>query len=145
MPSAPINTSAATLEPSLKCAVTSAAVLLETLETLAAMIMLGRKSVAQDAVEPLPRRQRLRAFVLADYGAVYIEDFPDLRFHTEIGAAHPELFKRSRHDRLRDDAGAAAGELALDPLVDVDRKALPAQHQAREQAAHRAADDQRAS
>ena len=36
--------------------------------------------------------------------------------------------------------GAAAGQLALDPLVDVDRKAARPQLQAREQAAHRAAD-----
>ena len=46
---------------------------------------------------------------------------------------------------LRDDARAAAGQLALDPLVNIDVPAGPPQQKPAQQAAHRAADDDGAS
>ena len=47
--------------------------------------------------------------------------------------------------RLCDDAGAAAGKLALDPLENIDLPAGAPQQQRRQEAAHRAADHQRAA
>ena len=76
MPSAPTSRSASTLRPSLKCAITARAVLLEALQAHAAVIVRRRKGVAQDAIEPLPGGQRLRAIDLDDGAALGIEDFP---------------------------------------------------------------------
>ena len=62
----------------------------------------------------------------------------------EVGRIDAEPAQRRDQIRLRDDAGAASGELALDPLEDVDVPAGAPQQQRREQAAHGAADHQRA-
>ena len=119
-----------------------AVALLEVLQPDAAVVVLRRKAVAQDTVEPLPGGERLRTFERADQLPRGIENLPRGHVDAEIGGAEPQAAQRLRHHRLGDNAGAAPGELAVDALVDVDGKTVAAQHQAGKQAAHRAADHQ---
>ena len=67
----------------------------------------------------------------------------DLNSELDIGV-EPDRAKNAAQLRLCDDAGAAAGELALDPFEHVDVPAGAPQQQRGEEAAHGAADDQRA-
>ena len=104
--------------------------LLEALQPDAAVIVLGREGVAQDAIEPLPGGQRLRTFDLADDAALGIEDLAGRHLDAEIGrcrcraraaSAAPPAGRRcrrrgrtarcrpARRSRPRSRAGAAAG------------------------------------
>ena len=60
-----------------------------------------------------------------------IENLSGRDLDAEIGRIDPEPAQRRDQIRLRDDAGAAAGELALDPLEDVDVPAGAPQQQRR--------------
>ena len=109
-----------------------------------AMIMRRRKRVPQHAVDPLPGRQHLRAFEFADKTACRIEDLPGRDRDAEIGRIDAKAADAIDQVGLRHDAGAAAGQLALDALENIDGPAGPAQLERRQQAAHRAANHQSA-
>jgi hypothetical protein len=76
------------------------------------------------------------------YDATFsVEDLPLRDLDTKIGGLDAELLQRIDQFRLRHDAGAAAGQWAFHPLENLHIPPAPAQHQAGEQPAHRAADD----
>jgi len=119
--------------------------LLETDQTEAAMVALRRERVAQHAVDALPGGQYLRAGDSGGGAAVAIEDFARGHGNAEIACIEPERVEPRDQFGLRDDAGAAAGKLAADPLENIDVPAAPIKHDAGQKPAHRAADDQRAA
>jgi hypothetical protein len=119
-------------------------VLLEGLDAAAAVIALLRERIAQHAVDPLPGGENLRACELCSEPAGRIEDFSGGDLDPEVGRIDAEPPQRRDQIRLRDDAGAAAGEFALDPLEHGDVPAGPAQQQRSQEAAHGAAGDERA-
>jgi hypothetical protein len=108
------------------------------------MIVLGRKGIAQHAIDPLPGREHLRAFDSQPHASGDVEQLARARHHAELADIEPERFQMRDQFRLRHDPGAAAGQLALHALEDVDNKAAPPKHDRGEEPAHRAADDDRA-
>src|SRR5262249_61884160 len=110
----------------------------------AAVVAFRREGVAQHAKHPLPGGEHLRAVDPAAHAAAGIEDLPRLELDAEIARVEAERLEDRDQLRLGDDARAAAGQLALDPLEHVHVPATLAQHQAGQQAAHRATDHQRA-
>ncbi len=116
--------------------------LLESRDAPAAVVAFARKRIAQHAVDALPGGEHLRAGVLG-------VSRPDASRILRVVISTPRPvgsmpIRRSALDQvgLRDDAGAAAGELALHPLEDVDLPAGAPQQQRRQEPAHRAADDE---
>src|SRR5262249_26785897 len=116
----------------------------EAADAAAAVVVLARKRVTQQPVDALPSRQNLRTRELASHPTRRIEDFPGGDLDPEIGRIDAEPAQRLDQIGLRDNAGAAPCELALDPLEDVDVPAGAPQQQRSQEAAHRAADDQHA-
>jgi len=116
---------------------------LVTNEPAPAVIALGRKGVAQQPVDALPGREHLRAMDLLGQLALGVEDLAGGDVHAERGGLEPQLTQALDQFLLGDDAGTAAGQFALHAFVDIHRPAGPAQHQGAQQAAHRAADDNR--
>src|SRR6516165_9300227 len=129
-PSAPTSSSASAASPSPKCATT--------------VVALARERVPQHPVDALPGGENLGTCELAGQPAGRIQDLTGRDLHAERGWIDAEPAQRFDQIRLRDDAGAAAGELALDPLEDIDVPSGAAQQQRGQQAAHGAAHDQRA-
>ena len=72
-----------------------------------------------------------------------IEDFAGRDLDPEIGWIDVDPAHRLDQVGLGDDAGATPREFALDPLEDVDLPAGAPQQQRGQEAAHRAADDER--
>ena len=91
-----------------------------------AMILRARERVAQHAIDPLPGREHLRTFEVADQTACRVENLPRRDRDAEIGRIDAEPADAFDQVRLRDDAGAAAGQFALDPLEDIDDPSRPA-------------------
>ena len=120
-------------------------VLRKRLQRAAAMIMRGRKRIAQDAVNALPGGQHLETFDGQRGAAVDVEELSGSRRHTEIARIEPERVEPCDQLGLRHDACAAAVELALHALEYVDCPAAPPQHDGGQKPAHRAADHQRAA
>ena len=114
----------------------------EVPQILAEVIAVGRERVAQQLEQAVPGGLELTARLLADDAPVPVEraaaQHLDAEIRARIDADGADGFAQLR---MRDDAGAAAGELGIGPLKDVDMPAAPAQQERREQAAHRAADD----
>ena len=112
----------------------------------AAVIALRRKSVAQQPVDPLPGGEHLRAIELARSAGPRASRILRVVMSTpSASVASPSAAQPLDQFVLRDDAGAAAGQFAVHPLVDIDGPPGAAQQQPAEQAAHRAADDNRAA
>src|ERR1700722_7471893 len=109
------------------------------------MIKLRRECIAQHAVDALPGGQTLWAGDGGGRPAGAVEDLARDQRHAEIAGIEPERIEPRDQLGLRDDTGAAAGELAADTLENVDVPAAPVQHDAGQKPAHRAADDQRAA
>ena len=109
------------------------------------MVALRRERVAQHAVDALPGGQHLRAGDGGGRAAVAVEDLARGHGDAEIAGIEPERIEPRDQLGLRHDAGAAAGELAADPLENIDVPAAPIEHDAGQKPAHRAADDQRAA
>src|SRR5262245_617236 len=107
--------------------------------------MRGRKSIAQQPINALPRGEDLRAVARQRQAAFAIEHLPARDGHTELVGVNTERLPMGDERRLRDDAGATAGKLARHALVDIGLPAAPPQHQRDQKSAHRAADDQGAS
>ena len=78
---------------------------------------------------------------LAPLYAGYVEDLAGRDFDPEVGRIDPDPAQGLDEIGLRHDARATAGELALDPLENLDLPACAPQQQPRQQAAHRATDD----
>ena len=115
-------------------------------ELLAVVIALRRKGAAQHVVEPVPRGENLRVRPFQHQPAGEIVDAARRDIDAEVlvpGDAGG--VERLLEHRMGDDAGAAPGERAVHPLVDVDVETAAAQQQAGEQPGERAADDQRAA
>lgn len=72
-----------------------------------------------------------------------VENLASGDVHAERVGGEPQLTQALDQFPLGDDAGAAAGQFALNALVNVHRPAGPAQHQRAQQTAHRPADDNR--
>ncbi len=114
----------------------------EARDSAAAVIVLRRERIAHRAVDPLPGGEHLRAFIGTGERAGGIQDLAGGDRNPEIGRIDADPAQRLDQVGLRDDAGAAAGKLALHPLEDVDLPAGAAQQQPGQQAAHGAADHQ---
>jgi hypothetical protein len=95
------------------------------------MIVLRRKRIPQQPVKPLPGRQRLRTFGLDDNPALDIENLPRRHVDAQSDWIDIENPQSGNHVRLRDNASAAAGKFAFDPLIDIDDEAVRPQLQAR--------------
>ncbi len=116
---------------------------LDAVEVPALMVAGVGQSCAEQAVEVTPGSQDLPERQFADDRAVAAEDAPagdrdaDLsRLTVDTGALqHVEQF------RVGHDAGAPAGQLGADPLEDIGLPAGAAEQECREEAGHRAADD----
>src|SRR5487761_2282608 len=107
------------------------------------MIVLGRKGVAQQPVDALPGREHLRALDLLGDAVLPVENLAGGDVHAERVGGEPQPAQALDQLLLGDDAGAAAGQFALHALGDIHAPAGPAQHQPAQQAAHRAADNNR--
>src|SRR5499427_1707939 len=116
----------------------------ETADASTTVVALARERVPQHPVDALPGGENLGTIKLADEATGRIQDLSGCDLHSERGRIDSEPAQRFDQIRLRDDAGAAAGELALDPLENIDVPSGAAQQQRGQQAAHGAADDQRA-
>ena len=115
-------------------------------ELLAVVIALRRKGAAQHVVEPVPRGENLRVRPFQHQPAGEIVDATRRDIDAEVlvpGDAGG--VERLLEHRMGDDAGAAPGERAVHPLVDVDVETAAAQQQAGEQPGERPADHQRAA
>ena len=78
--------------------------LFEPSQTDAAVIKLRRKSVAQDAVDPLPGRQHWWTFDSCGDFALVIQDFACGRRDAEVAGVEPEGVQARDQLALRDDA-----------------------------------------
>ena len=112
-------------------------------EPASAVITLGRKGVPQQAVHALPGREHLWAMHLLGQPALPVENLAGGDGDAERVGGEPQPTQPLDELVLGNDAGAAAGQFALHALVDVYVPTGPAQHQRAQQAAHRAADDNR--
>jgi len=116
----------------------------ETADASTPVVTLARERVPQHPVDALPGGENLRTGELANEATGRIQDLSGRDLDPERGWVDSEPAQRFDQIRLRDDAGATAGELALDPLENIDVPAGTPQQQRGQQAAHGAADDQRA-
>src|SRR5262245_9112315 len=105
------------------------------------MIMLRRKSVAQQAIDALPGSQDLRGFDFMRQPSLRIDDLARRDVDAEILGSKPKRAQPLNQFVLRHDARAAPGQLAVHPFENIDVPPGPAQQKPSEQAAHRAADD----
>ena len=112
-------------------------------EPASAVIARGRKGVPQQAVHALPGGEHLRAMHLLGQPALPVENLAGGDGDAERVGGEPQPTQPLDELVLGNDAGAAAGQFALHALVDVYVPPGPAQHQRAQQAAHRAADDNR--
>src|SRR5262249_56636061 len=92
----------------------------ETADASATVVALARERVPQHPVDALPGGENLGTCELAGEATGRIQDLSGGDLHTERGRIDSEPAQRFDQIRLRDDAGAPAGELALDPLHDID-------------------------
>src|SRR3569623_1637595 len=116
-------------------------VLREGSQCAAAVIVLRGKGVAQQPVDALPRGRDLRAFVFMRRFATCIEDLSRGDPHAEALGLEPEPAQAADEFLLRHDAGAAAGQLTVDALVNIDVPPSPPQNDPPEQATHRTANN----
>ena len=116
-------------------------ILREVQEPASAVIVLGWKRIAQQAINALPSGRHLRAIVGNADLPVMVQNLSRGDNDTERLGGEPQALQAVDQLVLRNDPGAAAGQLALHPLVDVDVPPRAPQLQGTEQAAHRAADD----
>src|SRR6185437_15385716 len=116
-------------------------VLLKSGEPVPTVIMFPRKSIAQQPVHALPRREHLGALVLMRQPPLRVENLAGGDVHTEIVGREANIAQPSDEFLLRHDSRAATGQFAVHPLVDVDVPPGPAQQQGAEQPTHRAAND----
>ena len=124
---------------------TAFAILGEFCETAPAMIVLRRKGVAQQTIDALPGREHLRAFDLMRQLPLRIENFAGGDVDAELIGGKAKPAQPFDQFVLGHDARAAAGQLAVHALVNIDRPPGPPQQKPAEQAAHRAANDNCAS
>ena len=115
----------------------------EAADAAAAVVVLARKRIAQQPVDTLPGGQNLGTFEFRGHATGRIEDFAGRDLDPEIGWIDVDPAHRLDQVGLGDDAGATPREFALDPLEDVDLPAGAPQQQRGQEAAHRAADDER--
>ena len=118
-----------------------AGVLRESRQPAPAMIVLGRKGIAQQTIDALPGGEHLRAFDLVRQAPLRVDDLAGGDGDAEFVGGEAERAQPLDEFGLGDDAGAAAGQFAAHPLVNIHLPAGPAQQKAAQQAAHRAADD----
>ena len=120
---------------------TEFAALLEIRKPTAAVIALRRKGVAQQPVDALPGGEHLRAFDLSVSAPSRVDDLA--RAHGDAERVGREAERAQPLDQLvlGNDAGAAAGQFAAHPFVNINAPAGAAQQKAAEQPTHGAADD----
>jgi hypothetical protein len=118
------------------------ALVADVAQTVTQVIARRRESGAERVVEPVPGGQHLRIGHLGKAGTIGVEDaargYGNTAFRPD---RHAGLGQHGKQVGMRDDAGTAAGERALGPLVDVDRPAVASQQQRRRQPGDGAADD----
>ena len=108
------------------------------------MIVRGRKGIAQQPVDALPGRRHLRTVETAREFTRAVEDFAAFDANAEFHSCKPKPLQARNQLRLGDNTGAAAGQFALDTLINGDIPAGAPQQQRAQKAAHRAANDNRA-
>src|SRR5262249_586608 len=94
-------------------------------------------------IHALPGGEHLRTFELTPHAAGRLQDLARRHLDAEVGRIEAEPAQRRDQLRLRHDAGATAGELAVHPLVDVYFPAGATQQQRCQGAAQGAADHDR--
>jgi len=102
-------------------------VLLQLHQALAAVIALGRKFIAQAAVDALPGGEHLRALDFAGEAPLRVENLAGGDLHAKVAGLQPEPAQPGDQLLLGDDAGAAARQFAPHPLVNIDVPARPPQ------------------
>ena len=111
-------------------------------QLLAVVIALRRECAAQHVVEPVPRGEDLRVRPLQHQPAGEIVDAACRDTDAEVFVpGDAGGVERLLEHRMGDDAGAAPGERAMHPLVDVDVETAATQQQPGEQSGERPADD----
>src|SRR5882757_2245609 len=117
------------------------AILLDALEGAAEVIVRGIDGLAQQPLQPVPRGQDLPQWAFADHPSLAIDGDALRYLDAEIARAGAAALQRLQQFGVGGDAGAAADELHGRALEHVDVPADAAQEGRREQARHRAADD----
>src|SRR3569833_3343532 len=93
-------------------------VLGEAVQRAAAMIMLRRKGVAQQPIDALPRGRHLRAIILVCRLAAGVEFLLGGDMYAQAVGFEAEAAQPTDEFLLRHNARAAAGQFAIDTLVD---------------------------
>src|SRR6516164_3620618 len=121
------------------------AALFESLQAVAAMVSIRRKSIAQDALHALPCGEHLRALKRYRHRTGLVQDFSRAHGDAQIPRFEPKRVHARYQFGLRHDTGAAVGQFPFHSLEDFDVPAAAAQHDCRQKTAHRAADHDRAA
>src|SRR5690606_25056418 len=115
----------------------------KSLQSLPPVIALRWKGIAQNPVYAFPRRHHLWAVALKRHAPAGVKHPPFIDLHAQVAGDESQILQGGDQRGLRNDAGAASRQFALDALEDIDVPSDAAQQNSGKQAAHRAADNER--
>src|ERR1700730_15202737 len=94
-------------------------------ERLAAVIARGRERIAQQTIDAIPRRERLRTADFAHHAAVDVGRAAELDRHAEVDwGIDADRTENVPQLGLRPDPRAPPGEFILQPLANMTRPAV---------------------
>ena len=96
-------------------------------KTAPAVIVPGRKGIAQQAIDALPRGEHLRTFDLLGQASLRIKYLAGCNTDTKRVSGEAKPAQTLDQFSLRNDPGAAARQLAVHPFVNIYRPPGPPQ------------------